>query len=96
MRNGIEVDDEGNKFHYVDDKLHRVDGPAIEYSDGGKEWFQFGKRHREDGPAMDFGNHRLFWYLYGEECTKKEYDVLLVSLKLYIKYANKTNDRLKS
>jgi hypothetical protein len=27
-------------YYYLNDKLHRLDGPAIEYSNGGKEWFQ--------------------------------------------------------
>lgn len=28
---------------------HRVDGPALEYSDGFKAWYINGQRHREDG-----------------------------------------------
>lgn len=41
--------------------LHREDGPAIEWADGGKSWWLNGKRHREDGPAMDLSNHKEWW-----------------------------------
>jgi hypothetical protein len=37
---------------FQDDKLHRIDGPAIERADGTREWYRDGKRHREDGPAV--------------------------------------------
>jgi hypothetical protein len=36
--------------------LHRDDGPAIEYSDGEKVWYQHGLRHRIDGPALEHAN----------------------------------------
>ena len=29
----------GDKFWFLKDKLHREDGPAIEYADGDKEWW---------------------------------------------------------
>src|ERR1039458_9170396 len=41
--------------------LHREDGPAVEYEDGGKEWWQYGKLHREDGPAKDHANGMKVW-----------------------------------
>ena len=37
----IKIDDKGNKYYYSDkkmSKLHRVDGPAIEYANGVKFW----------------------------------------------------------
>jgi len=43
-----EVDSYGNKFWYLDDKLHRVDGPAIEYTNGGKEWYLNGEELTEE------------------------------------------------
>jgi hypothetical protein len=33
-------------------KLHREDGPAIQYINGAQAWFINGKRHRIDGPAL--------------------------------------------
>ena len=38
----------GDKYWYVNDKLHRENGlPAVEYANGNKEWYVNGKRHRE-------------------------------------------------
>lgn len=42
---GIVIDFYGNKVWYVDGKYHRLDGHAIEYSDGSKEWFIDNKRY---------------------------------------------------
>jgi hypothetical protein len=46
--------------------LHREDGPAIEKSDGHKEWYLNGKQHRIDGPAVIFANGDKYWYQNGE------------------------------
>lgn len=47
------IDSFGNKFWYNNNGLlHRVDGPAVEYSDGTELWFMNGLRHRTDGPAI--------------------------------------------
>ena len=48
----------GNKEWYQNNKLHRLDGPAIENVDGTKEWYYHGLRHREDGPAVEYANGR--------------------------------------
>ncbi len=47
----LECNINGTKLWY-DGKLHRLDGPAIEYSDGTKEWYREGKHDRVDGPAV--------------------------------------------
>ena len=47
-------------------KLHREDGPAIEYVNGHKEWWLHDKRHREDGPALEFASGDREWYLHGK------------------------------
>jgi hypothetical protein len=46
--------------------VHRIDGPAIEYHGGDKEWAQNGKRHRTDGPAVDWADGTEEWYLNGK------------------------------
>lgn len=46
--------------------LHRVDGPAAEYSNGDKEWFIDGRLHREDGPAVELINGDKKWYVNGQ------------------------------
>lgn len=39
------------KSYGINNLLHRLDGPAVEQSDGTKFWLQFGQLHKEDGPA---------------------------------------------
>ena len=48
-------------YYYLNNKLHRIDGPAIEYISGFKYWYQNGELHRVDGPAYEYfcGNK---WY----------------------------------
>ena len=46
-------------------QLHRVDGPAVEYADGGKSWWVNGRMHREDGPAVEFADGGEEWYFAG-------------------------------
>ena len=46
-------------------KLHRLDGPAIEYRNGDIEYWQFGKRHRIDGPAIHTSYFKK-WYQHGK------------------------------
>ena len=35
---------DGSKAYYLDGKLHREDGPAVESPDGDKRWYLNGKR----------------------------------------------------
>ena len=56
----------GDKEWWLNDKLHREDGPAIEWSNGDKSWYLNGKLHREDGPAVEYANGSKFWYLNGK------------------------------
>jgi len=63
----VKVDDEGTKRWYNEkDKFHRLDGPAIEYSDGDKMWCQNGKYHRLDGPALDHIDGYKAWWVNGK------------------------------
>jgi len=47
-------------------KLHREDGPAIEYADGDKEWYLYGLLHREDGPSQEYFGGTKLWYFKGK------------------------------
>ena len=47
-------------------KLHHIDGPAIEYVDGRKEWWIDGKLHRIDGPAIEHADGTKAWYIDGK------------------------------
>ena len=62
----IKVCDDGTKSWYLNDQLHREDGPAIEYADGTKFWYINGKRHREDGPAIEYAGGSKFWCINGK------------------------------
>lgn len=47
----MKIDVYGTKQWYLNGKLHREDGPAIEYANGSKFWYLNARRHREDGPV---------------------------------------------
>ena len=51
---------------YQNGKLHRLDGPAVEYADGAKEWYQNGELHRLDGPAVEYADGGKYWYQNGK------------------------------
>ena len=58
----------GYKAVYIkaNGKLHRDDGPAIEWADGSKEWWKDGKLHRDDGPAVEWADGSKVWYKNGK------------------------------
>jgi len=68
----------GKSYKYVDEEYgeiqwtnhlgqrHRLNGPAIEYANGNKEWWLNGQPHREDGPAVEYANGEKHWYLNGQ------------------------------
>jgi len=62
----MRVDSDGSKRWYLNGKLHREDGPAVEWSDGSKHWLLNGKLHREDGPAVERSDGTKQWFLNGE------------------------------
>jgi len=62
----VKVSDNGDKEWFLDDKRHRVDGPAYEDASGSKEWYLHGKRHRVDGPAIEYAYGGKHWYLDGK------------------------------
>ena len=59
----VKVNMYGDIFWLQNDKLHRLDGPAIEYADGDKSQYQKGQRHRLDGPAAEWENGNKAWYI---------------------------------
>jgi hypothetical protein len=59
-------DEYSNKTFFCGYIVHRDDGgPAIERSNGAKEWFFEGKRHRKDMPAVEFIDGSKKWYFHG-------------------------------
>ena len=72
----IKIDKDGNKFYFKDKQmtiLHREDGPAVEYSDGHKEWYINGERHREDGPAVEYTDGGKGWRINGSYLSEEEF-----------------------
>ena len=61
----VKVYEDKNEW-YLNGKLHREDGPAVEYADGDKFWFLNGEQHREDGPAVERADGSKSWFLNGE------------------------------
>lgn len=47
-------------------KLHRLDGPAVEWADGTESWFQNGYLHRLDGPAVKYRDGTSVWKRHGK------------------------------
>jgi hypothetical protein len=62
----VKVFDSGNNYWYLKGRLHREDGPAVEYSDGTKRWYSNGLAHRKDGPAVQYCNGGKAWYINGQ------------------------------
>jgi len=63
---GIVECENGDKFWYKEGKLHREDGPAVEFPNREKSWYIKGKLHRIDGPAVEYPNGTKFWYKEGK------------------------------
>jgi hypothetical protein len=62
----LEIDKFGSKFWTKKGGiLHRLDGPAIEYFYGTKQWYQHGALHRLDGPAAEYADGSKEWYQNG-------------------------------
>jgi len=73
----------GTKRRYLNSLFHREDGPAIEYADGSKFWFNHGYLHRLDGSAIEAFNGDKYWYYHGKhiDCTSQEEFEKLINLK---------------
>lgn len=68
MEYDINENPDGTKFYYKKgtEILHRVDGPAIEYSGATSySWYFNGRLHRENGPALKIGT-MFAWYINGK------------------------------
>lgn len=61
----------------LNDKYHRVDGPAVTWANGGQEWYQYGMLHRADGPAVIYADGGQEWWLNNKNYSnrKKNYQL---------------------
>ena len=72
----VTVDEESTTRWYKDAKctiLHRENGPAVEYSNGDRVWYQNGLLHRIDGPAIEWRDGDKRWYINGVKMTESEF-----------------------
>ena len=59
-------------YHYIkyfnnEGQAHRTDGPAVEWADGDKEWWENGQRHRAGGlPAIEYAHGYKAWWENGQ------------------------------
>lgn len=51
----------------LEDILHRIDGPAVEYKNGTEEWWVNGKTHRLNGPAVSYFSGIEEWWIYNKK-----------------------------
>ena len=60
--------DKDKTIRWYNDKvqLHRLDGPAVEWADGSKEWWVEDKRHCLDGPAFEDAHGCKAWWVDGK------------------------------
>ena len=69
----MKCEDNDTKSYYLNDKLHKKDGPSVYYNyNGTKFWHLNGKLHREDGPAVEYSDGSKYWYLNGVTVTEEE------------------------
>jgi hypothetical protein len=62
-----------------------LDGPAVEYAYGYKEWYQHGLLHRIDGPAIECANGYKAWYYHGKKinCSSQQEFDKIIKLKCF-------------
>lgn len=70
----VKVYDDGKKEWYLNDKLHREDGPAIECINN-KFWYFNGLLHRVDVPAAEYADGTKAWYLHDELFSEEEFNL---------------------
>jgi len=71
----------GGKGWYLNNKLHRTDGPAYVWAHGAKGWYLNHMLHRTDGPAYVDADGRKFWYLNDDQLSKAEWEQEVQKMK---------------
>ena len=63
--------------YFINDIQHRDNGPAFEYDDGYKVWYQFGKLHRTDGPARVNPNGFEEYFINNQQYTEVKFNAFI-------------------
>jgi hypothetical protein len=66
MQPTMSIDEDGGTIWKLYGKYHRIDGPAVEFTDGHKMWYLYGECHRIDGPAIEYADGDAWWYFEGK------------------------------
>ena len=69
------TDPDGVLNWYLNELLHRENGPAVLWPDGTQFWYLNGLLHRTDGPAYicpTFPTVTQFWYLNGTKLNVEQ------------------------
>jgi uncharacterized protein YxjI len=64
---GIAMNEYRKEYHTRDGQLHRLDGPAVEYTDGYKAYYVNGQLHRLDGPAVEDADGYKVYYVNSQK-----------------------------
>ena len=56
--------DEPIRYWDSNSKLHRSNGPAVDFNDGDWVWRLHGKQHRYYGPSDRFSK-KYYWFVHG-------------------------------
>lgn len=59
----------GVKSWYRGNKLHRINGPAVE-GNNSSYWFRDGQMHGSHGPAVEYSNGKKEWWHEGQRQVK--------------------------
>ena len=71
----VEVNSFGTRRYYNSNgEFHRIDGPAVEWTNGNKLWCQNGLKHRTDGPAIELTDGTKEWYINGVRLSEAEFN----------------------
>jgi len=57
---------DGTITYKLNEKLHRENGPAVELTNGHKEWYLNDRLHRTNGPAREWADGHKEWFKHGE------------------------------
>jgi hypothetical protein len=69
----VTVDEIRTVWRNAKGQVHRTDGPAIEYANGSKKWFQNDILYRTDGPAIELANGDKLWCIDGDLLDESEF-----------------------
>lgn len=77
----------------VGSEEHRENGPAVEWSNGDKEWWINGFLHRTSGPAIEYVDGYKEWWFDGKQIAVSSQEDFEKFLKKYFPGTFATNKK---